>query len=179
MSMKKNILAALMLVITLGLSACGNSNVTNAGGTGDVGFDPMKNSNLRTIHYDALRQRLLVTFNLSGGSAPMNFLTNNRTVFENSAGTYNATYATYYIRLMGMACEELADDNVFFADGTKIDNVWKKITGAKADESAKAIETALLEKTSGMADDYKNFALCLGAATSAKATFSNFVATSN
>lgn len=173
--MKKNILAGLMLLVTVALSACGNSNVNNGGGNADVGFDPTQSSNLRTIHYDALRQRLLVTFALASNSAPINFLTTNRTVFENSAGTYNATYATYYIRLMGMACEELADDNVFFEGGSKIDNVWKKITGSKADASAKAIETAMLDKTSGMSDDYKNFALCLGTSTSAKATFSNFV----
>ncbi|MEZ4846688.1 MAG: hypothetical protein R2877_07075 [Bdellovibrionota bacterium] len=67
-----------------------------------------------------------MTFNLGNGSAPVNFLTNNRIVFENSAGTYNATYATYYIRLMGMACEELADDNAFLTDGSTIDYVWKK-----------------------------------------------------
>ena len=75
--MKKQIIASLILALSLGLTACGNSNVNNAGGNADVGFDPTQSSNLRTIHYDALRQRLLVTFALSSGGTSANFLTDS------------------------------------------------------------------------------------------------------
>lgn len=175
MKYQSNIFKGLMLTICLALYSCGNSVVNNGGSANDIGYDPTKQSNLRTMHYDALQQRLLTTFGLTSGSDAYQFLTQNRTTFENSAGLYNSTYATNFIRLMSIACEEVENDEVLFPSGdAKIDEPWKKITGSKADEGAKDLETVLLAKTSSMSDDYKKYALCLGAATSARATFTNY-----
>lgn len=175
MKYQSNLFKALMLAICFAMISCGNSVVNNGGSANDVGYDPTKMSNLRTMHYDALQQRLLVTFGLTSGSDAYQFLTQNRTTFENSAGIYNSTYATNFIRLMSLACEEVENDEVLFPSGdAKIDEPWKKITGFKADESAKELEASLLSKTSSMGDDYKKYALCLGAATSARATFTNY-----
>ena len=165
----------LTLFLLLTMQGCKNSNINNSGSE-NVGYDPRVSSQLKTIHYNTIRLKLLVNFGLDENTSPAIALLNSfKGIFETADLKYSATYGTFFIKIMNLACGETTDDTLLFPNGSHIDFVWKSLTGRTADSDAKKMETDILSKMPGESPDKINHALCLAAATSAEAMFSNYV----
>lgn len=174
MRFQKNILASLMLMLSVALYSCGNSKVGGANNS-DVGFDPSKTSSLQVMHFDAIKESLLVNFQLSSGSNSVSMLNSKQSIFDKAIRDYTSLFATNFTLIMAEACHEMDATASLFPDGPVIDTAWKKLTGRAAGAESAAIQSAVLAKVSSQPDDVKIFALCLAVALSPEATFINFV----
>jgi hypothetical protein len=169
----------ILLILPMILGSCTTSRISAGTGSSDsgldeenVGFNPSTTANLKTIHYNAHRNRLSTLFQLTGSSQAVTYITTNKQIFDTN--TYSSSLATALVNLYSLACQEVANNTILFPDGIKIDYLWKKLTGVKPDADAKKLEEDTLAVVSSQPDDVKAFALCMNASLDPKSIFISF-----
>lgn len=182
MKMKVALVSLFILGSSLSFFNCGSSGVGGKNSTkvidDSIGFNPTQSSNLKVVHYNAHRHRLINLFELDPAtSSAIAYLDANRVVFDTIA--YSTAYASGVVTVYSIACREVASDSILFPDGISIDFLWKQLTTLEVDEDIKAYEEALLAEVDSQPVDVKAFALCMGASVDAKTVFNNFQTTTS
>ncbi|MEZ4704529.1 MAG: hypothetical protein R3A11_04960 [Bdellovibrionota bacterium] len=165
--MKKISKLFLTATIAMSLSFCGGSNESSLN-FDELGTFDQSVANLKLVHYNVLRDRLITTMGLAEGDPAVILLDSRMETFLNTE--ISSTWITDHFKVMALACENTTLD---LSSDAKLESFWQELTGEEMDSDAQSDLSEIMALSGYANDDQREAARCLFAMTSLSAIASN------